>query len=150
MPDVPAHVRATPPVHIGPSVTAWYQPANTRRDLPRSVGGQRFAAMDEFLLSSEMQDVVNEAAGDMQTDAEDLARAEGLVRTGEYVSSFQHEPGPVVEVNDGEFANPRVSAEVANTSDHAAAVEYGNSRAGRGYRILGKIAARYSSPKGGA
>lgn len=149
MPDIPARVRATPPIHKGPGVTVWYQPANSRRDIPRIPGGQRFGAMDDFLLSSQLQDPIDELSDDMVEDAQQLAVSEGITGSGRYLSSFESEKGPVVEVNDGEYANPRVSAEVRNTAITAAAVEYGNKQVGRGHRILGRIAERYTSPKGG-
>lgn len=150
MVSVPRRVQATPPVHKGPGVTVWYQPTNSRRDLPRIPGAQRRLTMEEYLVSSELQETLLEAAADMQADAEQLAAAEGLIKSGDYISSFEHRPGPIVEVNDGEFSNPRVSAEVSNESRHAAAVEYGNKQAGPGRRILGKVAAQYDNPKGDA
>lgn len=149
MVQIPRHVRARPPVHKGPGVTVWYQPTNSRRDLPRVPGAQRRLTMEEYLVSPELQETILEAAADMQADAERLATAEGLVQSGDYVRGFEHKAGPIVEVNDGEFSNPRVSAEVSNESRHAAAVEYGNKQVGPGRRILGTIAAQYDNPKGG-
>jgi len=58
--------------------------------------------------------------------------------------------GLIVEISDGEFANPRVSVEVENTAITAAAIEYGNSRVGDGHRILGRVADKYDNPRGGA
>lgn len=150
MPDVPRHVQARPPVFVGPGVRVWYQPTNTRRDLPRVPASQKRRAMDEFLVSPELQDVVLEAAADMEADAREIAVSEGLVSSGEYVSKFEHKAGPIVEISDGDFPNPRVSAEVSNESKHAAAVEFGNSQVGEGHRVLGKVAAKYDNPKGGA
>ncbi len=150
MVSVPRHVQARPPVYRAPGVTAWYQPANTRRDIPRVPGAQRRLPMEDYLVSPELQETIMEAASDMQADAERLAMSQGLVESGEYVSSFEHKAGPIVAINDGEFSNPRVSAEVSNESRHAAAVEYGNKQVGDGHHILGAIAAEYDNPKGGA
>lgn len=150
MPDVPRHVQARGPIYVAPGLRVYYQPTNTRRDLPPVPAAQKRRALDEFLLSEELQGTLMDAAEDMSRDAAELAASEGIVESGDYVSSFEARRGVIVEVNDGDFANPRVSADVLNTSAHAAAVEYGNSRVGAGHRILGKIAAKYDNPKGGA
>jgi hypothetical protein len=149
MPDVPRRVQARGPVHVGPGLRVYYQPTNTRRDLPRIPASQGRKAMDDFLVSPELQETVLEAAADIEADAVELATSEGLVDSGKYVSSFDHRAGEIVVVNDGEFTNPRVSAEVSNDAAHAAAVEYGNKQVGAGHRILGRIAAKYDNPKGG-
>jgi hypothetical protein len=150
MPEIPRRVRATPPVHVGPNTRVWYQPANTRRDLPRTPGGQSFDAMDAYLLSDDLQKALNAAGDDMVNDAQELTREVGAIETGAYLSSFRSSEGPIVEVNDGSYSNPRRSVEVGNDDPSAAANEWGNSRRPRGYRILGKVAAQYDNPKGGA
>lgn len=150
MAQIPPRVRSTRPVYRRPGVTAWYQPANTRRDIPRVPGAQMRAAMDDFLVSPELQETLLDAAADMENDARELATSERIVDSGDYVSKFKHEAGPVVVINDGSYSNPRVSAEVSNESDHAAAVEFGNRQVGEGRRVLGRVAEKYDNPKGGA
>lgn len=143
---IPERVKRTPPVHKAPGITAWYEPTHTRRDLPPGSKGR--GAMDDLLLSEQIQKPILEAAKDMEADARELAISEGLVETGGYVSSFGHRKGEVVTVNDGSYANPRVSAVVENTDPVSPAIEFGNSRT-RARRILGRIAAKHTSPKGG-
>jgi hypothetical protein len=150
MPDVPQHVRRRPPEYVGPNVRVWYQPTNTRRDLPRVPASQGRQAMDAYLVSPELQDVLMEAGGDMVDDAKQIALSEGISGSGRYLSSFEARRGEIVEISDGEFANPRVSVEVENTAVTAAAVEYGNSRVGDGHRVLGQVADKYDNPRGGA
>lgn len=149
MPDVPRHVQARGPVSVSPNLRVFYQPTNTRRDLPPVPASQKRQAMDEFLVSDDLQDVLMEAGADMARDAEELAAGEGITGSGRYLSSFESRRGTIVVVNDGEYANPRVSVDVGNTAVTAAAVEYGNAVVGPGHRILGKIAAQYDNPKGG-
>lgn len=154
MVDIPPRVRATRPVYKAPGVTAWYQPTNTRRDLPRVPAAQARRAMDDFLVSPELQKTVLEAAADMEADARDLAISEDVIDSGDYVSKFEHKAGPIVVINDGTYTNPRVSAEVGNESEHAVVVEFGvrgrkADEPKRGHRILGKIAEKYDNPKGG-
>lgn len=49
---------------------------------------------------------------------------------------------PPVLVRDRSYVNPRVGARIVNTSDHAAAVEFGNSHARRHHRVLGRVGAQ--------
>jgi hypothetical protein len=149
MSDVPQHVRRRPPDYVGPDVKVWYQPANTRRDLPPGASQKR-QPMDVFLLSDDLQDVLMEAGEDMVDDARQIAIADGLVESGNYVRAFEARRGDIVEVNDGDFANPRVSTDVLNTDATAAAIEFGNSQVGAGRRVLGRVAAKYDNPREGA
>lgn len=127
----------------GGKVEAFYRPANSRRDLP---AGSGFKAMDAFLLSSRVQDVVNDVAEAIADDARALARAEGLVRSGVYSTSFgTRESEPVVLA--GEHPNPRRGALVVNDAPHAASLEFGTSKA-RAYHVLERAAEPYRSPKG--
>lgn len=150
MPDVPRRVQARGPVYVGPALRVFYQPTNTRRDLPPVPAAQKRQAMDEFLVSDDLQDAIMEAGADMANDAEELAAGEGITGSGRYLSSFESRRGEIVQVDDGQYPNPRVSVDVGNTAVTAAAVEYGNSQVGPGHRILGKIAAQYDNPKGGS
>lgn len=149
MADIPARVRADVPVHKSPGLTVWYQPTNTRRDLPRVPGGQRFEAVDALLLSDQIQDALLAAGDDMVDDAVQIAIGKGLVETGDYVRKFERRRGVIVEISDGSYANPRVSVDVGNTSIHSVAIEYGNAQVGAGHSVLGEVAARYDNPKGG-
>lgn len=145
---IPPHVLADLPVHKSPGVTAWYQPANTRADLPRTPGGQRFQATDALMLSGQIQGALLDAGEDMVREGQATAAEEGVVDTGEYLGSFDSRRGEIVEISDGTYANPRVSVDVGNTSEHAVIVEYGNSQAGPGHHVLGKVAAKFDNPKG--
>jgi hypothetical protein len=56
--------------------------------------------------------------------------------TGDYADSFE-----VREVTirwDGEYPGPRAAAQLVNTSDHAAAVEWGNEHAHKPHHVLGR------------
>ena len=150
MPDVPRRVQARGPVYVGPNLRVFYQPTNTRRDLPPVAAAQKRQAMDEFLLSDQLQDVLMEAGGDMVEDAVEIAIADGLVGSGNYVRAFEARRGDIVVVDDGEYTNPRFSTDVINTDASAAANEFGNKRVGPGHRVLGRVAAKYDNPKGGA
>jgi hypothetical protein len=65
------------------------------------------------------------------------AVAEGLAQdfriTGDYADSFE-----VIEEPTTVAGETRASAVLKNTSDHAAAVEWGNEHAHRAHRVLGK------------
>lgn len=148
---VPGHVRATPPTAKGKNWTAWYRPANRQRDLPHGTGTK---AMDAFLMSDRIQDVSTSAAKDVETDAKELAAAEGLIESGKYVNAFDVEE-TVVAV-DGDHPNPRRGARVTNDAgdpetgfSEAATIEFGNSKV-EGRRIMRRAGAKYDSPKGGA
>ena len=130
-----------------PGMTAFYRPSNTRHDLP---AGSPLRAMDAFLVSQEVQDVADEAARDIARDAQNLALAEGLVRTGRYARSFDSAPGEL-KVLPGEYPNPRRSAIVYNDVPQAVELELGmDNRATQkpAYRILSRAAEPYQS--GGA
>ena len=142
---IPDRVLRGQPVHVGKNVKAWYAPANSRRDLPAK---SRMEAMDSFLMSDDLLEVTWGVAADMVSDARQEALAQGLTESGEYVSSFERRPGPIVNVESQGHANPRLSVEVGNTSGHAAAVEYGTSKDREAHRVLGKVGARYHTDKG--
>lgn len=141
---IPPHVRGRPADARGAGWRAWYQPANTERDLPK---GSKHRPMADFLMSDDLQSVVLDVADEIGGEARGMAIEEGAVETGEYASSFEARAGSVVVVSDP-FPNPRVSADVLNTSDHAAAEEFGNSKRS-GSRVLGRAGAKFDSPKGG-
>lgn len=86
--------------------------------------------LQALLTSTAMQDAVVEVA----EDAAAFARSIAPRRTGKYADSFEVEraefPGP---------GSPRKGAVVANTSEHAAAVEWGQNR-----HILGQTLARFN------
>jgi len=143
--QIPDRVRSRPPTARGAGWRAWYVPANTRRDLP---AGSRFRAMDDFLLSRQLHKPVLEAAEDVASEARALAIEGGMVDSGDFVSSFDVEAGPVLTVSDP-FPNPRVTGRVTNDSDHAAAVEWGNAQTkGQGHRVLGRAGEKFHTPKG--
>lgn len=149
MAKMPPKAMAGGPVHKGRNVIAWYQPANTRSDIPLVPSAQKRAAMDDYLVSPQQQEALLDAAADIEAEARRIAISEGIAETGEYLSSFEHRAGPVVVINDGAYSNPRVSAEVSNEAKTAAAVEYGNKRVGEGRHVLGRAGAKFTNPKGG-
>ena len=139
-----------PPVARGKGWAAHYVPANHRRDLPK---GSRHRAMDAFLLSPGLQDVVLRVAEDIAGEARAMAIQEGIAETGEYAGSFDAKPSRPITVGPP-FPNPRVSAVVTNDAGDpdtgysvAADVEYG--RPGKeGRRIMYRAGLKYHTPKG--
>lgn len=80
-----------------------------------------------------------EAYAVLRAKAEEAkAVAEGLAQdfriTGDYADSFEVAEEPDTMEN----GETRASALLKNTSDHAAAVEWGNEHAHRAHRVLGK------------
>ena len=139
-----------PPVARGKGWAAHYVPANHRRDLPK---GSRHRAMDSFLLSPQLQDVVLRAGEDIAGEARGMAIEEGVAETGEYASSFDARVGPPLSVGPP-FPNPRVSVIVSNDAGDAdtgysvaADVEYGTSTR-PGKRILYRAGLKYHTPRG--
>jgi hypothetical protein len=143
--DVPDRVRRTPPDARGRNVSAWYVPANTRSDLPK---GTTALAMDDFLMSEDLRSLMNDVGKDMVADARQEAISQGLNDSGEYVSSFESRGSLVVSVENQGHDNPRWAVSVGNTSGHAAAVEFGSSESREAHRVLGRVGARYHTPKG--
>lgn len=127
---------------------AWrYRPANTQRDLSPEARKLGRRAMDDFLLSPQVLRPTIEAANDVADAARELTVAEGHVDTGDFVSKFDVGVGEIMTI-DG---NPRVTARVHNDSAHAAAVEFlSPNKGGHGFRILGRAAQPWHSPKGPA
>jgi len=83
-----------------------------------------------FLRGPGMQGAMRQVAGQIERRAKALA--EPHRKTGEYLDSFEIEVGLTA---DGE----RAQAVVRNTSDHAAAVEFGTQHQ-EAQRILGRAA----------
>lgn len=122
-----------------------YRPANTLNDLAPEVAATGRQSMAEFLLSPQVQRPVSQATEDVAEAARALTVAVGAVDTGDFVSKFDAQVGKPMVV----AGNPRVTGRVVNDSDHAAAVEFGNSRVGEGRRILGNAAQPWHTPKTG-
>lgn len=136
----PQQARGKPPDVVMPGLKVWYVPANSRRDLRR---GSRLRAMDDFLLSARVQDVVLHAAEDIAGEARGMAIEEGAVETGDYANRFDAQPGPVAVV----AGNPRRTAIVTNDSDAAAPHEFGNSKR-PARRTLLRAGLKFHTPKG--
>lgn len=99
------------------------------------------AGVRAYLLSPTVSRVAQDVAKDAKTYAESIAPVgtpPDDKHPGEYASRFRVFPSSVVV--DGE---PRVSAKLANTSGHAAAVEWGysgssSSPTSSAHRVLGR------------
>lgn len=87
----------------------------------------------EMLNAPQIQAICLVQAARAQAHAESIAPR----RTGNYAESF--EVVPVTVMYTGAQPGPRVGAELRNTSDHAAAVEWGNSTTKRPHRVLGRV-----------
>jgi hypothetical protein len=124
---------------------AWrYKPANRRSDLPKEARALGRRAMDDFLLSPQLLKPVMAATKDIKDAAEALTVAEGKVKSGDFLRGFDSAVGEIVEVS----GNPRVTGRVFNDSEHAAAVELGNQRAGQGSHILLRAGQPWHTRKG--
>lgn len=143
--EIPDRVRVRPPDYVGKNIRAWYVPANSRRDLPR---GSTMRAMDDFLMSNDLQNVLDDIGEDIAMEARAMAIEEGHVETGEYATSFDSEPGPPVVI-ENTHPNPRRSVRVTNDATYAAAIEFGNAgNGGNGHRILLRAGLKFHTPKG--
>jgi hypothetical protein len=102
----------------------------------------------KFILSADVHRVAIEAAGDVVKRAVEIAPFDAMRDRpgGHYVDHFKVN-GAVAPVVVG--GNPRAAAEVYNDSDHAAAIEFGNSRnGGRGQRVLRRAGASVGEMRG--
>lgn len=120
-----------------------YRPANSSASLSPEARALGRKAMDAFLLSPQMQKPVTEATKDVEGAARALTVAIGAVDTGDFLDSFDSGPADPIVIS----GNPRVAGRVTNDSDHAAAVEYGNSAVGAGRRVLGRAAQPWHTEK---
>lgn len=84
--------------------------------------------------SPELHAALAEVAEKAKTIAEGLAQ--DFRRSGDYASSFTVTPTTVLW--EGRFSGPRAAARLENTSDHAAAVEWGNRHSTESHRTLGR------------
>jgi hypothetical protein len=130
-------------------VKVTYRPANYATDLPK---GSRFAAMDSFLLSDQVQDVSIAAAKDIASDAVDIIVAEAY-ETGTLADSVDVAPGRVITVN----TYPRTTAVVTMhggvppratdpEASTGAIAEFGNSQR-EAVRPLGRAGRKYDTPR---
>lgn len=109
--------------------------------VPDHNGPRGFGA---FMRSEQMRDVTEEVAKEIAAVAKSTApRSEG--EGPHYADQFSvvREGGEIV-IGKGKHANARVAVLVINTSDHAAAIEFGNSRAPR-RRHLARAGAAFGS-----
>ena len=122
-----------------PALRMRYVPANSRKDLPPD---SKHLPMDAFLVSPRVQRVSLAAAEDIADVARRSAEAQGIFRTGVYLSSFRVSIRPPI-VADG---NPRAAARVENIAPHAMIVEAGSYHFGRGRWILKRAGAQFHTP----
>lgn len=100
------------------------------------------AGFQQIAVSTEVRTALKAAAEEAKTVAEGFAQDFRV--TGDYADSF--------DVTDetiqwqGRFSGPRAAARLVNTSDHAAAVEWGNEHAHRNHRVLGRTLAAMERP----
>lgn len=88
----------------------------------------------EIANSPEIHAALEAVAKVAKTYAEGLAQ--DFRRTGDYADNFQIVPLTVMW--EGRFAGPRAAVRLENTSDHAAAVEWGNRHDDQPHRTLGR------------
>lgn len=86
--------------------------------------------------SPEIHAALAEVAEKAKVFAEGLAQ--DFRRTGDYAGSFA--VVPVTVIWEGRYGGPRAAARLENTSDHAAAVEWGNKNDQHPHRTLGRTA----------
>lgn len=88
----------------------------------------------QIATSPEMRAALKEVAEKAKAIAEGLAQDFRV--TGDYADSFEITEDTVRW--DGEYPGPRAAASLVNTSDHAAAVEWGNDHSHKTHRVLGR------------
>lgn len=84
--------------------------------------------------SPELHTALAEVAEKAKTAAEVLAQ--DFRKTGNYADNFEVVPLSVIW--EGRFSGPRAAVRLENTSDHAAAVEWGNKHDQHPHRVLGR------------
>ena len=88
----------------------------------------------EITNSPEMHAALAEVAEKAKAEAEGLAQ--DFRRTGDYAGSFAVVPLTVIW--KGRYSGPRAAVRLENTSDHAAAVEWGTKNERNNHRTLGR------------
>lgn len=128
---------------------ARYVPSHSQRQMNtararRGLKPSKMKAMDDFLMSDEVQDVSDAAAEDIAMEARAEAIEGGILETGNYSMSFDSERIPPVVAG----GNPRRAAKVFNDDEAAPAVEFGNKKVGDGRWVLTRAGQKYHTPKG--
>lgn len=95
---------------------------------PNSSGFQQIAN------SPEMRAALKAVAEKGKSIAQGLAQDFRV--TGDYADSFEVRETTIPW--DGQYPGPRAAAQLVNTSDHAAAVEWGNQHAHKAHHVLGR------------
>jgi sugar phosphate isomerase/epimerase len=134
---------------------ARYVPSHSQRQMNaararRGLKPSTMQAMDDFLMSEEVQDVALDAAKDIADTAAGLAVGSGSVETGGYARGFEAERTEPVVAGGNPRRAARVSNEYVDENGYApaAAVEFGNKKAGPGKRVLGRAGEQYHTPRG--
>lgn len=94
------------------------------------------AGFREMAVSPEIAAAVLAIAEEGKAEAEGLSS--DFIRTGDYIASFGVRPA-ITELRTGFGSHAVATAILENTSDHAAAVEWGNSHDHRAHRVLGRV-----------
>lgn len=92
------------------------------------------AGFKQIAVSAQMRKALAEVAEKAKGIAEGLSQDFRV--TGEYVDSFEVREATIEWT--GEHSGPRAAAQLVNTSDHAAAVEWGNEHSHKNHRVLGR------------
>lgn len=92
-------------------------------------------AFKAMAVGPEITAIVTEVASKALQVAESLA--EPFRRTGDYMSSFNVR-AEVVTLRTGFGSHPVSAGILENTSDHAAAVEWGNKKDSHAHHVLGR------------
>jgi hypothetical protein len=88
----------------------------------------------QLAISDGVRDVLKQVADKGKDIA--IGLAQDFRVTGDYADSFE-----VVETTiawEGEYPGPRAAAQLINTSDHAAAVEWGNEHDHKPHHVLAR------------
>lgn len=93
------------------------------------------AGFRQIANSPEMRAALKAVAEDAKAYAESISQ--DFRDTGDYADSFEVTE-ETVDFTETRFSGPRAAARLTNTSDHAAAVEWGNEHSHRNHRVLGR------------
>lgn len=97
----------------------------------RSEYKQSYKGVGEMLRSKMLQQDMGRRAVRVEAKAISITASEGLVRTGDYLTSFKVTMG----IRPGR--KPRACGTVTNTSNHSFFIEFGNRNINQ-HRVLGR------------
>lgn len=96
------------------------------------------AGWRQIANSPQMRQALKAVANDAKVYAESISEEFRKSAEDSYADSFEVDADLTVDFTETEFSGPRAAAQLKNTSDHAAAVEWGNEHSHRAHRVLGR------------